>query len=109
MLHINQPFHLTQTKPNYHLLLNLHPPPFTPQPQPTFPLLIHNQKHHLTPEHLYLKLKHKPPQIPFPTLYPTLQLLSQLTLLHKINFAHPVSPYHLPKHPANHFHHHLLS
>ncbi|WP_145422186.1 30S ribosomal protein S9, partial [Staphylococcus hominis] len=34
ILHLNQPFHLTQTKPNYHLLLNVYAPGFTPQPQP---------------------------------------------------------------------------
>ncbi|WP_458645836.1 uS9 family ribosomal protein, partial [Staphylococcus epidermidis] len=34
ILHLNQPFHVTQTKANYHLLLNLHGRPFTAQPQP---------------------------------------------------------------------------
>ncbi|WP_398573655.1 transcriptional repressor, partial [Staphylococcus epidermidis] len=65
---------------------------------------MQNEKHHLTPQHLYLKLKHNPPQIPLPTLYTTLQFLPQIKLLHKINFPHPLPRFHLRKQPPNHFH-----
>ncbi len=53
-------------------------------------------------------MKDKYPEIGLATVYRTLELLSELKILDKINFGDGVSRYDLRKEGAKHFHHHLV-
>ena len=53
-------------------------------------------------------MKDKAPEIGLATVYRTLELLSELRVVDKINFGDGVSRYDLRKEGAKHFHHHLV-
>ncbi|WP_411844366.1 Fur family transcriptional regulator [Salinicoccus sp. HZC-1] len=80
----------------------------TPQREVTVRVLLENEKDHLSAEDVFMKVKDKYPEIGLATVYRTLELLSDLKILDKINFGDGVSRYDLRKEGANHFHHHLV-
>lgn len=80
----------------------------TPQREVTVRVLLENEKDHLSAEDVFMKVKDKYPEIGLATVYRTLELLSDLKVLDKINFGDGVSRYDLRKEGANHFHHHLV-
>ncbi|WP_079530193.1 MULTISPECIES: ferric iron uptake transcriptional regulator [Halobacillus] len=80
----------------------------TPQREATVRVLLENEEDHLSAEDVYLLVKEKAPEIGLATVYRTLELLSELKVVDKINFGDGVSRYDLRKEGAEHFHHHLV-
>ena len=80
----------------------------TPQREATVRVLLENEEDHLSAEDVYLLVKEKAPEIGLATVYRTLELLTELKVVDKINFGDGVSRYDLRKEGADHFHHHLV-
>lgn len=80
----------------------------TPQREATLRVLLEHESDHLSAEDIYLLVKEKSPEIGLATVYRTLELLTELKIVDKINFGDGVSRYDLRKEGANHFHHHLV-
>src|SRR5690554_1926402 len=80
----------------------------TPQREATVRVLLENETDHLSAEDVYLLVKEKAPEIGLATVYRTLELLTELKVVDKINFGDGVSRYDLRKEGADHFHHHLV-
>jgi Fur family ferric uptake transcriptional regulator len=80
----------------------------TPQRESTVRVLLENEEDHLSAEDVYLLVKEKSPEIGLATVYRTLELLTELTIVDKINFGDGVSRYDLRHEGAQHFHHHLI-
>ncbi|PXW91696.1 transcriptional regulator [Streptohalobacillus salinus] len=80
----------------------------TPQREATVRVLLEREEDHLSAEDVYLLVKEKAPEIGLATVYRTLELLSELKIVDKINFGDGVSRYDLRKEGAAHFHHHLV-
>ncbi|MBO8154881.1 MAG: transcriptional repressor [Bacillaceae bacterium] len=80
----------------------------TPQREATVRVLLEHEEDHLSAEDVYLLVKEKSPEIGLATVYRTLELLSELKIVDKINFGDGVSRYDLRKEGAEHFHHHLV-
>ena len=71
-------------------------------------MLLEHEEDHLSAEDVYLLVKEKAPEIGLATVYRTLELLTELKIVDKINFGDGVSRYDLRKEGATHFHHHLV-
>src|SRR5690625_1599415 len=80
----------------------------TPQREATLLVLLEHESGHLSAEEIFLLVKEKAPEIGLATVYRTLELLSELKIVDKINFGDGVSRYDLRKEGAEHFHHHLV-
>lgn len=80
----------------------------TPQREATLTVLLEREEDHLSAEEVYLLVKEKAPDIGLATVYRTLELLSELQVVDKINFGDGVSRYDLRKEGMDHFHHHLV-
>jgi len=80
----------------------------TPQRAATVRVLLEREEDHLSAEDVYLLVKEKAPEIGLATVYRTLELLTELKIVDKINFGDGVSRYGLRKEGAKHFHHHLV-
>jgi Fur family ferric uptake transcriptional regulator len=80
----------------------------TPQREATVRVLLEREEDHLSAEDVYLLVKEKAPEIGLATVYRTLELLTELKIVDKINFGDGVSRYDLRKEGADHFHHHLV-
>lgn len=80
----------------------------TPQREATVRVLLEHEEDHLSAEDIYLLVKEKYPEIGLATVYRTLELLTELKVVDKINFGDGVSRYDLRKEGAKHFHHHLV-
>src|SRR5699024_5849551 len=80
----------------------------TPQREATVRVLLEREEDHLSAEDVYLLVKEKAPEIGLATAYRTLELLSELKIVDKINFGDGVSRYDLRTEGAEHFHHHLV-
>ncbi|MBP2077796.1 MULTISPECIES: Fur family transcriptional regulator [Oceanobacillus] len=80
----------------------------TPQREATVRVLLEREEDHLSAEDVYLLVKEKSPEIGLATVYRTLELLSELKIVDKINFGDGVSRYDLRKEGAKHSHHHLV-
>lgn len=80
----------------------------TPQREATVRVLLENEEDHLSAEDVYLLVKNKAPDIGLATVYRTLELLTELKVVDKINFGDGVSRYDLRQEGAAHFHHHLV-
>ncbi len=80
----------------------------TPQREATVRVLLENEEDHLSAEDVYLLVKDKAPEIGLATVYRTLELLTELKVVDKINFGDGVSRYDLRQEGAVHFHHHLV-
>jgi Fur family transcriptional regulator, ferric uptake regulator len=80
----------------------------TPQREATVRVLLENEEDHLSAEDVYLLVKEKSPEIGLATVYRTLELLTELKIVDKINFGDGVSRYDLRQEGAVHFHHHLV-
>ncbi|WP_067728175.1 ferric iron uptake transcriptional regulator [Oceanobacillus damuensis] len=88
--------------------LHAHSYKLTPQREATVRVLLEREEDHLSAEDVYLLVKEKSPEIGLATVYRTLELLSELKVVDKINFGDGVSRYDLRKEGAKHFHHHLV-
>lgn len=80
----------------------------TPQREATVRVLLEHEEDHLSAEDVYLLVKEKSPEIGLATVYRTLELLTELKIVDKINFGDGVSRYDLRKEGAAHSHHHLV-
>ena len=80
----------------------------TPQREATVCVLLEHEEDHLSAEDVYLLVKEKSPEIGLATVYRTLELLTELKIVDKINFGDGVSRYDLRVEGAAHFHHHLV-
>lgn len=80
----------------------------TPQREATVRVLLEHEDDHLSAEDVYLLVKEKSPEIGLATVYRTLELLTELKVVDKINFGDGVSRYDLRQEGATHFHHHLV-
>jgi Fur family ferric uptake transcriptional regulator len=80
----------------------------TPQREATVRVLLEHEEDHLSAEDVYLLVKEKSPEIGLATVYRTLELLTELKIVDKINFGDGVSRYDLRQEGAAHFHHHLV-
>jgi Fur family ferric uptake transcriptional regulator len=80
----------------------------TPQREATVRVLLENEEDHLSAEDVYLLVKDKAPEIGLATVYRTLELLSDLKIIHKLNFGDGVARYEFRADDAEHHHHHLV-
>ncbi len=80
----------------------------TPQREATVQVLLENEEDHLSAEDVYMLVKNLSPEIGLATVYRTLELLSELEIVNKINFGDGVSRFDLRVEGASRFHHHLV-
>lgn len=80
----------------------------TPQREATVLVLLEHEVDHLSAEDVFLLVKEKSPEIGLATVYRTLELLTDLKIVDKINFGDGVARFDLRKEGADHFHHHLI-
>lgn len=80
----------------------------TPQREATVRVLLEHEEDHLSAEDVYLLVKSKSPEIGLATVYRTLELLSELKIVDKINFGDGVSRYDVRDEGETHHHHHLI-
>src|SRR5690625_6241433 len=59
----------------------------TPQREATLRVLLEREEDHLSAEEVFLLVKDKAPEIGLATVYRTLELLSELKIVDKINFG----------------------
>jgi len=80
----------------------------TPQRRATLDTIIENQGKHLNTEEIYDLVKEKCPEIGLATVYRTLQLLDEMSVLSKLNLDDGCIRYELNNNEADHQHHHLI-
>lgn len=80
----------------------------TPQREATVRILLEKEDSHLSAEDVFMLVKEIAPDTGLATVYRTLEILSELKIVDKINFGDGVSRYDLRIEGANHFHHHLV-
>lgn len=80
----------------------------TPQREATVLVLLEHEEDHLSAEDVFLLVKERAPEIGLATVYRTLELLTDLKIVEKINFGDGVSRFDLRQEGATHFHHHLI-
>ncbi len=80
----------------------------TPQREATVRVLLENEEDHLSAEDVYLFLKKKVPDIGLATVYRSLELLSELKIIQKVNFGDNVARYEFSTEGTDHHHHHLI-
>ncbi|AZN40654.1 ferric iron uptake transcriptional regulator [Paenibacillus albus] len=80
----------------------------TPQREATVRVLLENEEDHLSAEDVFMLVKDKAPEIGLATVYRTLELLSELHVVEKMNFGDGVARYDLRADNNKHHHHHLI-
>lgn len=80
----------------------------TPQREATVRVLLENEEDHLSAEDVFMLVKEKAPEIGLATVYRTLELLSELHVVEKMNFGDGVARYDLRGDTNKHHHHHLI-
>lgn len=80
----------------------------TPQREATVRVLLENEEDHLSAEDVFMLVKDKAPEIGLATVYRTLELLSELHVVEKLNFGDGVARYDLRTDNNKHHHHHLI-
>lgn len=80
----------------------------TPQREALVQVLIQHKTAHLSAEELFMLLKRSHPDIGLATVYRTLEILTQLTIVKKIVFEDGIARYDLKRKETGHFHHHLF-
>ena len=80
----------------------------TPQREATVRVLLENEEDHLSAEDVFMLVKDKAPEIGLATVYRTLELLTDLHVVEKMNFGDGVARYDLRNDSAHHHHHHLI-
>lgn len=88
--------------------LHSHSYKLTPQREATVRVLLEHEEDHLSAEDVYLLVKDKYPEIGLATVYRTLELLSELKVIHKLNFGDGVARYEFRAEGADRHHHHLV-
>jgi len=80
----------------------------THQREATVRVLLENEEDHLSAEDVFMLVRDKVPEIGLATVYRTLELLSELHVVEKINFGDGVARYDLRNDNSHHHHHHLI-
>lgn len=80
----------------------------TPQRKATVRVLLENEEDHLGAEDVFMLVKEKAPEIGLATVYRTLELLSELHIVEKMNFGDGIARYDLRGDTNKHHHHHLI-
>lgn len=80
----------------------------TPQREATLSVLLENDKDHLSAEDVYMLVKGRYPDIGLATVYRTLELLTELHIVEKMNFGDGVARFDLRDEDHEHMHHHLI-
>jgi len=80
----------------------------TPQREATVRVLLEHEVDHLSAEDVFMLVKDKSPDIGLATVYRTLELLSELHVVEKLNFGDGVARYDLRNENNRHHHHHLI-
>ncbi|MFF2481863.1 Fur family transcriptional regulator [Paenibacillus sp. NPDC058071] len=80
----------------------------TSQREATVRVLLENEKDHLSAEDVFLLIKPKYPEIGLATVYRTLELLSELHIVEKVNFGDGAARFDLRSNDQAHHHHHLI-
>jgi Fur family ferric uptake transcriptional regulator len=80
----------------------------TPQREATVRVLLEHEEAHLSAEDVFLLVKEKSPDIGLATVYRTLELLTELHVVEKMNFGDGVARYDLRNENNRHHHHHLI-
>src|SRR5690625_7345435 len=80
----------------------------TPQREATLRVLLEQNEEHLSAEEVFLLVKDKAPEIGLATVYRTLELLSELKVIDKINFGDGVSRYDIMSEGAVYFYYLLV-
>jgi len=80
----------------------------TLQREATARVLLENEEEHLSAEEVYILVKASYPDIGLATVYRTLELLSELHIVKKINFGDGVARFDLRNDNHAHHHHHLI-
>lgn len=80
----------------------------TPQREASVRVLLENEEDHLSAEDVFMLVKEKTPEIGLATVYRTLELLSELHIVEKMNFGDGVARYDLRGDTNKHHHHHLI-
>lgn len=80
----------------------------TSQREATVRVLLENEEDHLSAEDVFMLVKDKAPEIGLATVYRTLELLSELHVVEKMNFGDGVARYDLRSDSSKHHHHHLI-
>lgn len=70
--------------------------------------LYNNSGQHMTAEEIYNKVKQECPEIGLTTVYRTVQLLSDLKLIGKLNLDDGFTRYEIGELSKGHYHHHLI-
>lgn len=80
----------------------------TPQREAAVRVLLENEEGHLSAEEVYMLVKKKAPDMGLATVYRTLELLSELNIVQKLNFGDNVARYEFRSEEKEHHHHHLV-
>jgi Fur family ferric uptake transcriptional regulator len=80
----------------------------TPQREATVRVLLENEEDHLSAEDVFMLVRDKAPEIGLATVYRTLELLSEMHVVEKMNFGDGVARYDLRNDNNHHHHHHLI-
>lgn len=80
----------------------------TPQREATLRVMLENQVDHLSAEDVFMLVKEKFPDIGLATVYRTLDLLSELKVINKVNFGDGVARYEMRDENRERHHHHLV-
>lgn len=80
----------------------------TSQREATVRVLLENEADHLSAEDVFMLVKDKAPEIGLATVYRTLELLSELHVVEKMNFGDGVARYDLRNDSTHHHHHHII-
>lgn len=80
----------------------------TPQREATVRVLLENEEDHLSAEDVFMLVKDIAPEIGLATVYRTLELLSEMHIVEKLNFGDGVARYDLRQENTKHHHHHLI-
>jgi len=74
----------------------------------TLRVLLENEQDHLSAEEVFMLVKAKYPEIGLATVYRTLELLTELHIVEKMNFGDGVARFDLRSEDHEHMHHHLI-
>ena len=80
----------------------------TPQREATVRVLLENEEDHLSAEDVFMLVKEKFPEIGLATVYRTLELLTEMHVVEKLNFGDGVARYDLRTESNKHHHHPLI-
>lgn len=80
----------------------------TPQREATARVLLENEDDHLSAEDVFMLVRDIMPETGLATVYRTLELLTEMHIVEKINFGDGVARYDLRDNNNRHHHHHLI-